>query len=495
MKYEVLPFSAENLAYALKGSITEAAIKLKDQYKYFVNYLGPSGIAAAAIVIELEYVSKAYLSDYSNYYATCFKDYPRICKRLHFFSELVNAEKFKAEILDKKSSYLNDVYLGHIVVRLLPGSIIGATLLKTYPNAADRKRFYHAIRKYDVNLFGKKLTIESLAYQEQDTVVSACASMAIWSAFHKTSKLFQTTMPSASEITKMAGNFFLNSGRTFPNTGLDIPQIGKAIESVGLVSELRILDSPDQQFAKRFVYAYNKSGIPVLLFIDVKGNGYHLITVVGYSEKDEEPELTEEITLKADRITTFYAHDDQVGPFARIFLTNSTALETAWKDSDGNNIQGTIYAIFVPVYPKIRISYDEVFKKIRLIDIVLFRLDVFRYELEWDIYLVESNKYKNWILESDYPNELKENISFKNYPRYVWTAKAKIKGMLIFDFIFDSTDISRGYFCIDFHLYDPDAKEILRKVFIDRKYAIFDDDSKIRLGEDIFKIIEETLKP
>lgn len=207
-----------------------------------------------------------------------------------------------------------------------------------------------------MNLFGKNLTIESLAYQEQDTVVSACASTAIWNAFHKTAILFQTSLPSPGEITKAAGNLFINSGRTFPNSGLDLTQIGKAIESVGLVSELRIANS-EIPYAKRFVYAYNKAGIPVLLFIHIKDLGYHLITVAGYSEKDEEPELKAEISLRADRIKTFYAHDDQVGPFARIELTNSTALKTAWKDRQGNNIDGSIYAIIVPLYPKIRISF------------------------------------------------------------------------------------------------------------------------------------------
>jgi hypothetical protein len=493
MKYEVLPYSAEGLAYALSGSISVEAVKGKAQYKYFLNYFAESSIGAKTIVIEQEYVSKAYLSDYSNYYSTCFKDYPRTCKRLHFFSSHFEADKFHSEIFLTKSDFLDKSYLGFIVVKPLPGSIIGETVLKTYGDEADRRRLYHATRQYEANLFGKKLFIESLAYQEQDTVVSACASMAVWSAFHKTALMFRTGLPSPSEITKSAGNMYFNSGRTYPNTGLDIFQIGKAIESIGLVSELRISEG-DIPFAKRFVYAYNKAGIPVLLFIKVTGYGHHLITVLGYSEKDEDPELKKEISLKADRITTFYAHDDQVGPFARIKLTNSTALETAWKDKDGNNINGTIYAIFVPVYHKIRISFDDVLKKINLVDSVLYTMDIFRLELEWDIYLQDSNKYKAWILKSEYSQSLKESIAFKSYPRYIWIAKAKIQGILIFDFIFDSTDISRGYFAMDFHLYDPEAKEVLRKVFIDRKYAIFDDDSKIKLGQELYDIIANTLK-
>jgi len=503
MSYEVLPYSSENLAVALSGrgngtnhyvqSISTEAVKKKDHYKYFLSYFSDEGIGARTIVIEKNYISKAYISDYSNYYSTCFKDYQRFCSRVHFFNESFDKDKFHTEIFELKSPFLQNCYLGYIVVKPLPESIIGATILKTYGHTQDKQRLYHAIREYEINLFGKDLKIESLAYQEQDTVVSACASMAIWNAFHKTSILFQTALPSPSEITKLAGNLYFNSGRTFPNSGLDLTQIGKAIESVGLVSELRIANS-DIPFAKRFVYAYSKAGLPVLLFIEIKNQGHHLITVVGYSEKDEEPGLKEEISLKADRIERFYAHDDQVGPFARIALTNSTALETAWTDKDGKNLSGSIYAIIVPVYPKIRISFDDVLKKSNLIDTVLYQLDVFRYELEWDIYLADSNKYKSTILKSSSSSqELKQHIAFTHYPRFVWVAQAYVKGILVFEILFDSTDISRGFFGIDFHLFDPDAKEILRKVFIDRKYAIFDDDSPIHLGEELFKIVNSAL--
>jgi hypothetical protein len=518
MEYEVLPYTAENLAIALSGkdsgighyvqSISTDAIKHKNHYSYFLSYFSDEGIGARTIVIEKKYVSKAYLSDYSNYYSTSFKDYHRFGKRVHFFNTEFDRNKFHSEILDPLSDFIQKYYLGYIVVKPLPESIIGATILKTYGNTPEKNRLYHAIREYKINLFGKDLEIESLAYQEQDTVVSACASMAIWSAFHKTAQLFQTALPSPSEITKLAGNLYFNTGRIFPNTGLDHTQIGKAIESVGLVSELRFPNF-DNDFAKRFVYAYSKAGLPVLLFIEIfnieyndKGEksrgasqGHHLITVTGYSEKDVEPPLTEEISLKADRIETFYAHDDQVGPFARIILTNSTALETAWTDEKKNNLPGQIFSILVPVYPKIRISFDDVLKKILPIDAALFELDAFQYELEWDIYLSDSNKYKSKLIKStDIDSRVKEEVAFTDYPRYIWVAQAYVKDNLVFDMIFDSTDIARGFFALDFHLIDADAKDTLNKVFIGNKYAFFDDQSPIRLGEELYKIFERELK-
>lgn len=505
MEYEVLPYSPTTLAKALSWKVSAPVIKGKTHYNYLVEYLSNDGLDAKTIVIEDNYISRAYLSDYSNYYSTCFKDYPRFCRRIHFFDKTFDSKKFSSALLDNNSSFLQDYYLGYVVVKPLPESIIGPTILGTYKSKKNKTRLYHACREYTINLFGRNLKLNSLAYQEQDTVVSACASTAIWNAFHKTADMFQTHMPSPSEITKSAGNFYNHSGRTFPNQGLDLSQICKAIESSGLVSEIRVEGSieetengreeiirSDIPYARRIVYAYNKAGLPVLLFIKIDGNGHHLITVNGYSKNNEEvTEPVEEMTLKADRIERFYAHDDQVGPFARITIKNTTLLETAWKDSNGNNIPGKIYAIIVPLYPKIRITFDDIYKKIRVLDIILYRLNIFKFELEWDIYLSESNKFKEEVLKIDMPNTSKERIILTSYPRYVWVARAIVKGTYVFDLIFDSTDISRGFFCKDFILYDLKAKPILKKVFIDRKDIIFQ--SPLNLGKDLFKIVKAAL--
>ena len=504
MEYDVLSYSEANLAKVLAWKVSVGSIKQKAHYKYFLEYFSKSGLDAKTILVERNYISRAYFSDFSNYYSVCFKDYPRLCRRIHFFNKPFDSTKFQQELFNAESEFLAKSYLGYIVVKPLPESIIGPTILRTYDLA--KARFYNSSRNYDINLFGRHFKLDSMAFQEQDTVVSACASTAIWNAFHKTADMFQTPLPSPSEITKSAGNFYNHSGRIFPNQGLDLSQICKAIESVGLVSELRVegriditesgreeIIKSDIPYARRIVYAYNKAELPVLLFIQIDGNGHHLITVNGFSEKDEDFEKTENMTLKADRIERFYAHDDQVGPFARITIENTTSLKTAWRDEAGKLLSGKIYAIIIPLYSKIRISFDDVYKKIRILDIILYRLDIFKFELEWDIYLTESNKYKEEILKSPYSQNLKEKIVYSNFPRYIWITRAIVKKNFVFDLIFDSTDISRGYFCKDFLLYEPSAKAILKKAFLDRKDVIFDDGSPLALGKDLFKIIKSAL--
>ena len=506
MEYDVLSYSAANLAKVLAWKVSVGSIKQKTHYKYFLEYFSAIGLDAKTILVEKNYISRAYFSDFSNYYSVCFKDYPRLCRRVHFFNKPFDSSKFQQELFDTKSDFLTKSYLGYIVVKPLPESIIGPTILRTYGNDVAKARFYNSSRPYEINLFGRHFKFDSMAFQEQDTVVSACASTAIWNAFHKTADMFQTHLPSPSEITKSAGNFYNHSGRIFPNQGLDLSQICKAIESVGLVSELRVegrievtetgreeIIKSDIPYARRIVYAYNKAGLPVLLFIQIDGNGHHLITVNGFSEKEETFAKTENMTLRADRIERFYVHDDQVGPFARISIENATSLKTAWHDETGKLLSGKIYAIIIPLYSKIRISFDDVYKKIRILDIILYRLDIFKFELEWDIYLTESNKYKEEILKSTYTQSIKEKIVYSNFPRYIWVARAIVKKNFVFDLIFDSTDISRGYFCKDFLLYEPAAKTILKKAFLDRKDIIFDDNSPLKLGNELFKIIKSSL--
>lgn len=523
--YEIRAFNDESLAYALSSDITPERVKDRLHFFYLRKYFSEEkGIGAKTLVIENDYISKAYITDYSNYYATCFQHYERKCKRVHFFGNEFSSEIFEKELLDNESKVLNDEhYLGYIVVKPLPDSILGPTLLKTYLKRKDKqRRYYPACHEYKVNLFGKELRLETLPYQEQDTVVSACASVAVWSTFHQTSWLFKTHLPSPSEITKLAGNHFINYGRTYPNEGLDITQICKAIDSVGLVSELR--HSPnfedDINLATRIIYAYLKANIPVILLIKdgkdeyepainttecpeavpkkkaSKGNG-HAITVAGYSEpgllKKEDFPPKRQISLVADRIDVFYTHDDQLGPFSKYTFSGNTALlKHTWVDGNEITEPVWIHSVIIPLYPKIRIKYEDVLECISLFDIILYELNVFEFELEWDIYLTESNKYKAEILNTGLDVLVKKRKAFASLPKYIWIARAQVKGKPIFDFIIDATDIPTGNFCIDFLLHDPAFRTYLLAVMNDAKDTFIDEPDGPKLGKDAFnKIISE----
>lgn len=88
-------------------------------------------------------------------------------------------------------------------------------------------------KPYDVNLFGIKLTINSIAFQEQDKVVAACATTAIWTALHSLPGRGVKDIKSCSEITTAALNFVDGSSNGFPNKELTNKQIQRTLDVEG----------------------------------------------------------------------------------------------------------------------------------------------------------------------------------------------------------------------------------------------------------------------
>ncbi|MCC7514370.1 MAG: hypothetical protein IT212_06740 [Bacteroidia bacterium] len=469
----VLPFNAENLAEAFSNRLTPpTAVKEKMHYRYFFEYLGDThdSLNAQTIVIESKYISRSYLMDYSSYYSTCFSDYNRFCKRVHFFSKKFSEERFIAALKRRTAEDNHDIwenYLGYIVIKPLPTLPVGATIVKTYANTIKDKRFFPTIKDYSVNLFGKELSIQSLAFQEQDSVVGACASSALWSAFHKTSQLFQTPLPSPSDITKSAKNLFQNSGRTFPNRGLDHYQIGNAIESVGLVSELRNnrnFTGRGIGYLKAFIYAYNRMGLPVLLGITFKEIGSHLITITGYKESNDNSfGRTSDISLKASKIERLYAHDDQIGPFSKLGFTADGDIETSWVDPDDKAKRriAKFDSLFIPLHNKIRLTFENIYAKVAWVDYYFFkRLPTV--EVYWDIYLEFSNEYKKSVYSSELPDFLKLQLLTEPMPKYVWIAKGLINNECVIELLFDATQIASADSCIKINVHNTSLRVILK---------------------------------
>lgn len=467
--FTVLPFSVENLAEALSNPLTPSEkVRTKKHFAYFCEYLGDTGdsLNAQTIVIEHKYISKSYLMDYSSYYSTCFSEYDRFCKRVHFFSKTFSKKSFNAAIKNgsRSTDYIWDSYLGYIVVKPLPSIPIGATLLKTYNHTQVDKRFFPATKEYPVNLFGKELIVKSLAFQEQDSVVGACASSALWSAFHKTSQLFQTPLPSPSDITKSAKNLFENSGRTFPNSGLDHYQIGNAIESVGLVSELRNSGKfADVGYLKAFIYAYNKMGLPILLGIKFPGVGGHLITINGYKQSNDLSFPRDvKMSLKASKIDRFYAHDDQVGPFSKLGFDTSGNFETSWLDQNGSRMSANLVSVFVPIHHKIRLTFENIYAKVRWVDFY-FLQRLTTAEVYWDIYLDFSNEYKKSVRESIViPNSFKLHLLISPLPRHVWVARGFINEECVIELLFDATQIASADFCVKINIYNDSLRTLFK---------------------------------
>jgi hypothetical protein len=516
--YTVIPYSIDELRTQLVECSRACLVDIdgKIHKQYFSDYFDE--LAAKSIVIEYEYVDHDYLEDFANYYVKCFQDYDRKCTRLHFFNVEFTSEQFAAVLAGankKLNSLLRDSYLGFIIVKPLPRTIIGRTCLKTYPIA--NRRFFPVTRSYPVNIFGLPLEVNTLAYQEQDQVAAACATSALWSIFQRTGILFHHPIPTPIEITKSATYNYPTQVRTIPNHGLTLEQMSDAIRDVGL--EPFLVNVANEYNLKSAVYSFLRAGVPVafaIVIIDASINpspilGHHAVAVTGYSlgRHAPIPEAPSGFLSKASRIDKIYVHDDQIGPFARMEIDGKVvevivapppnptklfvSLSTSWMGQ--NKVIGSCraipQAILVPLHHKIRITYDVIERTVINFDsaIEIFRvkglLPLLKERVEWDIFLSTNNPLKEEILApAGFDAVNRTEVLTEKMPRYIWRSIAFLNGQRLIELVFDATDIEQGNFFIMAIKYDepffvalnsicsvPSAKNIIDKPLVK---SIFD---------------------
>jgi len=201
---------------------------------YLLGYL--KDLHAKTILVEQEYIDKDYLIDYSLFYSRTFTKYERFCQRLHFFSIDFDETSFIQKRYENDfHNTLQRYYLGFVVRKPDGIDTIGRTLLRPYPNGDIRKMgccFNHT-----ANIYGSKLCIESVPFQEQDGTVSACATISVWTSLYCLNRLFNTIVYSPAEITHESGHRFGTIGRTYGKEGLTALQICHFFKSLSLEVE------------------------------------------------------------------------------------------------------------------------------------------------------------------------------------------------------------------------------------------------------------------
>lgn len=283
----------------------------KPQVEYLYNYLGALG--ASSVVLEFDYLDKDYLEDFARYYVKRFGNDGHKCARLHFFSCEIDHGTITAALQGDEdvAGELKEGYLGFMVVKPLPITFIGKTCLKFREGVAGT-----ALRRsYSVDLFGIQLGVDALAFQEQDKVVAACATTAIWSALHAISWIGTRRIPSCSEITMSAINYIDGSSNSFPNKELSNKQILRALDVQGLRHHAESVGCNPRGFASTVVASIN-SGLPVIItgkvVSETKGElGGHAVCIVGYSDL---------LARRDDVERVVYVHDDRLGPYVKAVL-------------------------------------------------------------------------------------------------------------------------------------------------------------------------------
>lgn len=481
MGYDVVSYSIEKLKRLFEEYSNKASsdvIENKKHTHYFKEYFaGVNDTGAQTIIIEENYIDHDYLEDYTGYYVRCFNDYKKKCTRLHFFSNEFDKEHFNSILAGEKDEpeikSLKESYIGFIVVKPLPKTIIGRTCLKTYSTAhrGNNRRSFQAVRNYKVNLFGISLNIDSIAFQEQDTVAAACASSALWSLFNKTGMLFQHSIPSPIEITKAATSNFPSDNRILPGSGLTLEMAAQAVRYVGLEPHCIKINN-NINLLKANIHAYLKAKIPIyfhFVHYDLKNKCFakdgHAVTITGYNLPDNSNNI-----LKSFSMDKIYVHDDNIGPFARMvfdteelvhlinekevikYNTLSINLNRYYE-----NIKIVPFALLVPLYNKIRIPIFPI-DRVTSEFLSLIQLN-YPEKLTWDIYLTTTNDLKEELFNSN-PNN-KTEVLTKNLPRFIWCTNLYCNNEKKLGILFDATDIEQGAFINEIINYDQEFYETM----------------------------------
>ncbi len=497
---EVVPYSIDQLKRLLIASsgASPFVIQTKTQTAYFKDYF--QAVGAKTILVEQPYTDRDFLEDFAGYYVRCFHDYRRTCARLHFFTCDFTHDKF-CECLSAQSTavtceQLQEAYLGFIVVKPLPETVIGRTCLKTYPDD-NKRRHFPSTRTYAANLFGIPLQTESLAFQEQDTVAAACATSALWTVFQGTGKLFQHRIPSPIEITKTASTHWMTETRDLPNSGLTADQMAFVIRSLEL--EPFVVNAKEMHILRATIYAYLRGHIPPLLGMSLhdftsghpsfRNRGRHAVAVTGFSMglTNVSGIAPSGLLLRSSRMDKIYVHDDQVGPFSRMEL-RADHLTTSWPDTAGNigNVRAIPELLLIPLYHKIRIPLKAVLDI--LADFDSFIEELRKYEttllparIEWDVFLTGVNDFRAEIrLAPELNVACRCALAQRSLPKYLWRATALSNGQKVADLIFDATDIEQADLAAMAVPYDKVFADVMKNLSTNAALSTFLPDHRVR---------------
>ena len=395
------------------------------QAHYIYNYLRK--LNAKTCINEAVYVDKDYMVDYQRFYSRSFDNIAKFTKRIHFFSSEFSEAEFEQMLEKNEAEKLQASYLGFAVVKpiqdLQGNPLIGRTLLIPFPVDADGKKRFYINSEYRASLFGINLKVKCVPFQVQDRGVSACATVALWTAFQSLPRDFGAYPLSPVEITEIATEF-PSAFRMFPQAGLTLGQMINCIRSMGL--DVETIIAADSDVVTTAVKAYTYAGVPLIGTLRLKqGNteAYHAVVIVGY-QYDVNGNVTE-----------LYVHDDQIGPYSRVIPCNRDfrTWENEWKDRGYETIE--LEELLVPIYHKIRLPFWHIYQH------YCYKRQEIGNAGTVELYLTTIQEYKSYLLRKQIKEKMK--ILKMSFPRFIWIERTfeKDERKPVQDDIFDGTAI------------------------------------------------------
>lgn len=316
------------------GDLDPAAVRLCELLKK----------QCASVVKEVDYIDADFKSSFSRFYYSSYRDIAKRCTRLHFFSSPLSTD----DLYDFYPLTDSDPYLGFVVLRPLPAHKLGRAILTEklldaaplMPEAAHERKFLTCRAKYAVNLAGNTISFWGSPWMQQDTMVSACASVSLWCANYHMSARFAPEFRffTTPKITDLASQYSLATGRAMPSEGLTVEQMTTGLKAMGFEPILRFPKTGQE--AMQLCYQYVESSIPVILIISYAQSLVgHAVTLVGHTMDLAKPRNTPDTVewsplsfLRSSAfVPRFVVQDDTGGPFRFLELLD-------WPDAITRNL-------------------------------------------------------------------------------------------------------------------------------------------------------------
>lgn len=486
--YKLQDFNKANFANALENKWVKAARIQEEKYQFRVlfDYLSKT-LRVKTILIEKHHLSRSFLNDYIFEYNWGFNEVEKLCKRLHFFIEKIDdVEALWKNPKSNSTKKLWKSYQGFITIKPLPNAKLGTVLLSAPPNIKNKEENW-AIREYDVVLLGQTHKLTSLAFQEQDELHNACATVALWAAIHMLHKSFKVALVSPNSINHRAHILSRTKLNYTTNVGLDLNQICSVIQDIGLSSLVHIYDqdeTKDKRLIRKIIYAYSKMKLPILMGLKLHNAEQHLITIVGFEDFYKNSNLSLEdtahqiaikndgIETRSDGIETLFAHDDQTGPFTKVKLLNpdGDVQVIRWEDKKDKRsfYAGKISNLIIPLPKNVSISFEDVFGIISSYFVPqLNHFAGMNTDAVWDIYLTQSSDYKSQINGNHaYYNDTqrKQVVEHSFLPPYLWVARGYSADLPFIEFVFNATAIPSAHnYCIGLLFLNAEAEDFIKQ--------------------------------
>lgn len=487
--FEILEFDS-----SLENLLNLQSLPLDKEVSYQLllieRHLRNSDTPCKSVIIEQHYIDRAFIDDYSAFYSTSFRQYDNWCRRVHFFSiekpelekNLSRLFKIGRKVIEGTSKlsracedFSHDAYLGFSVIKPLPGSPVGRTVLRHYGKNAEPGflRKFNCTRNYKVHFFGLEFTVCGLVFQQQDRAVSACATTALWTSLSKLKEFENLRTPTPAQITKLATQHFLPYGRSMPQeNGLSVEQMCQAIQSLGLSPYLIKADNFDN--TKAYLYSAIFSGFAPILIIEKVVNGKitsegHAVTATGM--KIAEKHVKSLIHTKnktyfddvANDLEAIYVNDDRLSPYFRIkieLVNKRLLINFIVKDEDSGKIllneRWNLSHILIPLHPKIRLSFAELRETaVTLVNLVGSFMDSFMKqtntqldkEILMNFWITKSSEYVSHLFFGNFKISEEKCLEFQHtigLSRYVGIVRLSDESFGVMDVLIDTTNISKN---------------------------------------------------